>query len=46
MEQSQIDKERTKRELKIIFVAELFSKLSNEKQDKVISQIKALLLHE
>lgn len=33
-------------QLRLIFVAELFSKLSKENQDYIISQIKDLLLHE
>lgn len=33
-------------ELKVIFATELFSKLSDDMQDMVICQIKALLSHE
>lgn len=33
-------------ELKIIFAAELFSKLPEQEQDAIIAQIKALLSHE
>lgn len=32
--------------LKLMFVAELFSKLSNKEQDYIVSQIEALLSHE
>lgn len=33
-------------ELKIIFAAELFSKLPEQEQDAIIAQIEALLSHE
>lgn len=39
-------KEKLCAELKVILAAELFSKLSEEQQDYIIIQIKALLSHE
>lgn len=43
MERTQNAHEQAKQELKIILAAELFSKLSAEKQDEIINQTKALL---
>lgn len=42
----QKNSERPYPDLKVIFAAELFSKLPKDKQVIVIEQIKALLLHE
>ena len=46
MELKHEDTITARRELKQLFAAELFSKLSGEKQDIVIDQIIALLSHE
>ena len=46
MELKHEDTITARRELKQLFAAELFSKLSDEKQDIVIDQIIALLSHE
>ena len=46
MEHKHEDTTTARRELKQLFVAELFSKLPEEKQDIVIDQIIALLSHE
>ncbi|MBR2943355.1 MAG: hypothetical protein IKB82_08155 [Clostridia bacterium] len=37
---------RTQPSLKTILAAELFSKLTEQEQDEIISQLKALLSHE
>lgn len=46
MDSKKADCTQTSQELKIIFVAELFSKLPAKDQDAVIAQIEALLSHE
>lgn len=46
MEHKHEDTTTARRELKQLFVSELFSKLPEEKQDIVIDQIIALLSHE
>ncbi len=46
MANTQIEREDSSFPLELVFVAELFSKLSKEDQNYIISQIKALLSHE
>lgn len=38
--------DQNRQELKVIFAAELFSKLPEREQDAIIAQIEALLSHE
>lgn len=46
MERNQSAPGELRPDLKTIFAAELFSKLSDTAKDKIIEQIKALLSHE
>lgn len=46
MNSNQAESEKNRQDLKIIFAAELFSKLPEQEQDTIIAQIEALLLHE